>query len=336
MTRKWDFKWLPVTTLPGGTELRLPLHTLKGANPGPTLGLSAAVHGDEFVPSVGIIKQLLEQLDPAQLSGTVMAMPILNALGVGERSRHTPGDGMNLNEAFGETGPDAHVEPVKTATEQMADVITEGFLRNLNYLIDFHNGGDNHSVHMIEFTEDPASTGMARAFNMPILLKDVWGPRQMWKGAERLGVKTIVAELGGGGMLSDEWTARGVRGVLNVMRYLGMLPEPVEAPPRQYVVDNRPGHGRNLVILRPREGGLIIPDPAINAQKSFDGEPVVGVPTLGRLLNPYDLTVRQTFDTPFAKTLMLAAVVSPSWNYPGEFAYILADADAAEVHRGGR
>jgi hypothetical protein len=331
MNRKWDFQWLPVTTLPDGTELRLPLHVLKGARPGPTLGLSAAIHGDEIIPTVGVIQRVLELLDPAELSGTVMAVPILNALGVGERSRHTPGDGMNLNEAFGAPGPDAHIEPVKTATEQIADVATEGFLRHLNYLIDFHNGGDNHSVHMIEFTEDRESTGMARAFNMPILLKDTWGPRQMWKHAETLGVKTIVAELGGGGFLYNEWLERGVRGTFNVMRCLGMLSGKVEPPPKQYVVNNTPGHGKNLVILRPREGGLIVPDPAIDPQKSFDGQPVVGVPVLGRLLNPYDLTVRQTFDAPFARTLMLAAVVSPSWNFPGEFAYILANADVAEI-----
>jgi hypothetical protein len=102
---------------------------------------------------------------------------------------------------------------------------------------------------------------------------------------------------------SDEWTARGGGGIFNVMRYLGMLAGPVEALPKQYAVDNRPGRGRNSVILRPREGGLIVPDAAVTAQTSFGGQPVTGVTTLGRMLSPYDLTMRQTFDAPFTRTL---------------------------------
>ena len=61
--------------------------------------------------------------------------------------------------------------------------------------------------------------------------------------------------------------------VFNVMRQLGMLPGEVEKPPQQYVVDNTHGHHRNLVLLRPREGGLLMPEAAINARASFDGQP---------------------------------------------------------------
>ena len=100
MSLQSTFEWLPVTTLTNGAELRLPLHVVKGARPGPILGLSGTLHGDEYVPSVNIINRVLELLDPAELSGTVMAVPVCNPLGAGERSRHTPGDGMNLIRPF--------------------------------------------------------------------------------------------------------------------------------------------------------------------------------------------------------------------------------------------
>jgi predicted deacylase len=74
------FDWLPVSTLSSGAELRLPLHTVVGTHPGPTLGLSALVHGNESVPSVGIIRTVLERLDAAELRGTVLAVPVLNPL----------------------------------------------------------------------------------------------------------------------------------------------------------------------------------------------------------------------------------------------------------------
>jgi hypothetical protein len=115
------------------------------------------------------------------------------------------------------------------------------------------------------------------------------------------------------------------------MRQLGMLPGEVLPPPRQYVVNNLPGHEENLNILRPCEAGLIVPEPAITPRVAFDGQPIAGAQVLGRLLNPYDLTVRQEFATPFARTLMLATRVVPTWCTPGEFGYIITDADMAEV-----
>jgi predicted deacylase len=328
MTRTFD--WIPVTTLASGAELRVPLHTLAGAQPGPTLGLSALVHGNEPVPSIGIIRAVLERLDPGQLRGTLLAAPVLNPLGYAAMSRHTPEDGMNLNGAFIESDAGGHPEPVKTVSIQIATAISAGFLSKLNYQIDFHTGG-NASVHMIEFTDDPESRAMARAFNMPILLRDVWMPGQMWTRAEQLGVKVIVAELGGAGQLYNQWVERGVAGVFNVLRQIGMLPGEVIPPPRQYVVNNLPGHEENLNILRPREAGLIVPDPAITPQHAFDGQPIAGPLVLGRLLNPYDLTVRQEFVAPFARTLMLATRIAPTWCTPGEFGYIITDADNAEI-----
>ena len=237
---------------------------------------------------------------------------------------------MNLNGAFIETDAGGHPEPVKTVSIQLATAISDGFLSKLDYQIDFHSGG-NASVHMIEFTDDPESRAMARAFNMPILLRDVWMPGQMWTRAEQLGVKVIVAELGGAGQLYNEWIERGVAGVFNVMRQIGMLPGEVIPPPRQYVVNNLPGHEENLNILRPREAGLIVPDPAITPQRAFDGQPIAGPLVLGRLLNPYDLTMRQEFAAPFARTLMLATRITPTWCTPGEFGYIITDADHAEI-----
>jgi hypothetical protein len=58
---------------------------------------------------------------------------------------------------------------------------------------------------------------------------------------------------------------------------------------------------------------------------------VSGVPVLGELLNMYDLTVRQTFEAPFEQTLLIAAPVAPCWCYPGEYAYIMFDADKAKI-----
>ena len=75
MTLRTSFSWLPVTTMADGSELRLPLHVLKGAKPGPTLGLTGLIHGDEALPSVAIIRRIFELLDPNELSGTSWQCP---------------------------------------------------------------------------------------------------------------------------------------------------------------------------------------------------------------------------------------------------------------------
>ncbi len=331
MNLKSTFEWLPVTKLPNGGELRLPLHIVEGHRPGPTLGLSGAIHGDEFLPTVAIIRRVLELIDPAELSGTLMAVPICNPLGAGARSRMTPADGMNLNSAFANLVKNGPSRDMTSISEQMAQVLTEKFLSRLNYQIDFHSGGDYHSVHMIEFPNTPVGLSMARAFNMPILLRDDWQPDQIWGMSAKLGVECIVAECGGGGTLHAEWVERGVQGTFNVMRQLGMLPGKVQPPPKQYVVANDDPKVHNLVIVLPREGGVVIPEPVLTAQVAFDGQPLDGPISVGKLLNMYDLSVIEEYKTPFKRTLLLASMVVPAWYFSGEIAYIYADADKAEI-----
>ena len=88
-------------------------------------------------------------------------------------------------------------------------------------------------------------------------------------------------------------------------------------PPQQYMVRGDSGHEHNANILKAREGGLIIPNPAITPQTVFDGQPVTGVPVFSELLNMYDLTVRQAFEAPFDRTLVDCRVVGPAWSYAG-------------------
>ena len=68
------YEEIPITTLASGYRLALPVHRVTGAQPGPTLGLTAMIHGDEPLPIV-IIQRLLKELDPDQLKGTVLMMP---------------------------------------------------------------------------------------------------------------------------------------------------------------------------------------------------------------------------------------------------------------------
>ena len=73
------YERIPVTTLASGFELFIPLHRVEGRSAGPTLGLSAVVHGDEPLTNE-VIRQVLLRVDPGELRGTLLAVPIVIGL----------------------------------------------------------------------------------------------------------------------------------------------------------------------------------------------------------------------------------------------------------------
>src|SRR5438105_12409245 len=99
MTLNTTYEKIPVTTLASGFELFIPLHRLDGRSPGPTLGLSAVVHGDEPLTNE-VIRQVLTRVDPAELRGSILAVPIVNTLAFETLTRHTPIDMLDLNRNF--------------------------------------------------------------------------------------------------------------------------------------------------------------------------------------------------------------------------------------------
>ena len=89
---------LPVSKLSNHTPVTLPVHVLHGAQPGPAMFVSAAIHGDEL-NGVEIIRRVLRTLQPGNISGTLLCVPVVNAYGFIGRSRYLP-DRRDLNRSF--------------------------------------------------------------------------------------------------------------------------------------------------------------------------------------------------------------------------------------------
>ena len=89
---------IPVARLPTQTMLSLPVVAINGFADGPTLWVSAAIHGDEL-NGVEIIHRVLQQISPHKLRGTLIAVPIVNVFGFIEQSRYLP-DRRDLNRSF--------------------------------------------------------------------------------------------------------------------------------------------------------------------------------------------------------------------------------------------
>src|SRR5262249_48931240 len=124
---------IPVSTLASGYSLSIPVLVITGAKPGPCIGVSAMIHGDE-IEGLLIVRELWRSIDPSELAGSLWMMPVANPLAMEAITRHTPIDMLDMNRLF----PGA---PDGWLSEQQAYAITNGFISKIDYLVDIHAGG---------------------------------------------------------------------------------------------------------------------------------------------------------------------------------------------------
>ncbi|MDA0681002.1 MAG: succinylglutamate desuccinylase/aspartoacylase family protein [Proteobacteria bacterium] len=127
---------LPVADLYTATSLCMPLQIICGRNAGPTLFVSAAVHGDEL-NGVEIIRRLLRRKVLKSLSGTLLAVPIVNVHGFINQSRYLP-DRRDLNRSFPGSARGS-------VAARLANIFLEQVVAKANYGIDLHTGAIDRS-----------------------------------------------------------------------------------------------------------------------------------------------------------------------------------------------
>jgi predicted deacylase len=207
---------LPITQLYTQTRLHMPVHVVNGRRPGPRLFVCAAIHGDEL-NGVEIIRRVLRLKALNGLCGCLVAVPIVNVLGFISQSRYLA-DGRDLNRFFpgAETGSFAST---------LASLFMKEIVGRSTHGIDLHTGARHRSnFPQIRISDDdPAAFELAEAFGAPIII-----PSSVRDGSLRDAVRVKKIPLllyeAGEALRFDEVSIRiGVRGVLNVMRRLGML-----------------------------------------------------------------------------------------------------------------
>jgi predicted deacylase len=235
-------RFAPITTLASGFQLGLTIHVVQGSGPGPTVGVSAMIHGDEL-DGLLVARELVRTLDPSTMHGAVWILGVANPLAMEGVSRNTPLDMLDMNRLF----PGA---PDGWLSEQQAHAIAHEFIDHLDFLIDLHCGGTFPWVDYCYVVNDEE---LSRAF-LPALLYE---PATPYPGttatyAEEQGVRCMVVEIGGGYHDQPTHVANGVRGVLNQLRYAGVLEGEVERRPGQVLM-------RDMKVMRPRHGGICVP-----------------------------------------------------------------------------
>jgi predicted deacylase len=212
-----------------------PYVAVHGAEPGPAVLVIAGVHGSEYV-SIDAAVRLGASLDPAEMRGQVLVLPLLNPAAFWERTAYvSPVDKLNPNRAF-------PGKALGSITERLAYHLTERAIRGADGLIDLH-GGDIPEA-LVAFTIyqetgdavlDARSRAMAEAFGYCAMLvqRQEGAPISgtTYAAAAALGVPAIIAEDGGAGVYDQAASDRMLAGVENALRALGALAGQVRAVP---------------------------------------------------------------------------------------------------------
>lgn len=302
------YEEIPITTLANGHQVTLSVHRIVGEAPGPVLGMTALIHGDEIVPHA-VLRQLHAALDPATLKGTLLMLPVANPYAYEAQSRHTPLDGVNLNRVF----PGS---PAGLFSEQIADAIATQFVPELDYLVDFHGGGVFPTVDYVYLSK--LQPEMSLAFGSHLLYDGPGYVGTLSGLAEDQGTPTVVVEIGGGLLLDDQYLARGLQGAVNVMRHLGMLEGEPVLPETQITVTE-------MAVIRPKYGGALYPEVHLDRL----GEVMPGGTVLGRVISPYTFEELEVLKAPFDRNYMILLRGAIARTNPGDFGFMCANADVA-------
>lgn len=208
---------VPVAGLYTSTVMTMPVQVVNGRHSGPRLFVCAAIHGDEL-NGVEIVRRLLALKGLRRMRGALVAIPIVNVYGVVTHSRYLP-DRRDLNRFFpgSEHG---------SLTARLARLLTDEVVGRCTHGIDLHTGAlhRDNLPHVRADLDDPETARLAASFGVPVLLNSDVRDGSLRQAAAERGVPVLVYE-GGEALRFNEVAIRaGIRGVVEVMRALGMLP----------------------------------------------------------------------------------------------------------------
>ena len=247
-----------------------PVLVSHGAEPGPVLCLTGAVHGDEL-NGIEIIRRVVHSLDPKGLSGTVIGVPIVNLAGFQRNSRYLP-DRRDLNRYF----PGS---PTGSLASRVAHSFFTQIIERCDRLADLHTGSF-HRTNLPQLRADlskPAVVELSRGFGGIAVLQTQGAKGTLRRAAVDAGIPAVTLEAGEPLRLQPQQVDQGVRGIETLMHRLGMIdrhrnwPDPQPVFYESYWV--RSDHGGILLTQVDvgdvvREGSVLgtVTDPITNVR----------------------------------------------------------------------
>lgn len=200
------------------SELTMPVQVWCGKQAGPTLFISAAIHGDEL-NGVEIIRRLLKVKSLKRLKGTLITVPIVNLHGFINHSRYLP-DRRDLNRSF----PGSKSGSI---AGRLANIFLNEIVKKATHGIDLHTGAINRTnlPQIRADLDNDLVREMAASFGSPVMLNSNLRDGSLRAAAVKKGIPMLLYEAGEALRFDEVSIRAGVKGIINVMRHLAMLPK---------------------------------------------------------------------------------------------------------------
>ena len=248
-----------------GDTLSTPVLVAHGRFAGPTLCLTAAIHGDEL-NGIEVVRRLFHEVDVRQLRGTLIGVPVVNLLAFTRGARETP-DRRDLNRYF-------PGRPDGSFADRIAHALYEGIVTpHCDYLVDYHTGSFNRSnlPQLRANLEDKRVRRFARQFgDVPVMFKR--GSRKMLRRvATEAGIPSVSFEFGESTTVQTPYVDRALVATRTALVNLDMLPGEKRRLPQPVY--------RGARWIRAENGGIFISRKAI-------GDEVKAGEVIGVIANP--------------------------------------------------
>ncbi len=248
-----------------GSKLEAPVYVIHGKHPGPTLCLTAAIHGDEL-NGVEIIRKLVSDLSPKKLYGTVIGVPIVNLLGFTRGTRYLP-DRRDLNRYF-------PGNPNGSSASRIAFSFFENIVRHCDLLIDLHTGSltRTNMPQVRANLQIPEVLELTTKFGSTAVLHSRKLRGNLRSAATNYGIPAVALELGEPGSLQQAHVEEGIEIIETVMSGLNMTR-------RLWTVGGSQPVFYSSRWVRVNTGGLLISEVEV-------GERIWAGAVLGSMVNP--------------------------------------------------
>lgn len=236
---------LPAGRLYTHSPMTIPVHIVCGRRAGPRLFVSAAIHGDE-INGVEIIRRVLNSPSLKRLRGTLITVPIVNIHGLINHSRYLP-DRRDLNRSF--PGSEGGSLAARLANLFMQEIVCQS-----THGIDLHTGAiHRENLPQIRANiEDEETRRLANAFNVPVIISSNLRDGSLREAANEHGIPMLLYEAGEALRFDEVSIRAGVKGIINVMRALEMLP-----PTRRRNPPKEPVIARSSSWIRASDSGIL-------------------------------------------------------------------------------
>jgi Predicted deacylase len=300
-----------VARLTSGNDLKIIAHVIAGSNDGKTLGLIGGIHGDE-THCFEFFNKLIQNINPKDLNGNLIIIPVANPLAFENLSRNTPTDNLDLNRNF-PGNKDGWL------TEKIAYVISEEFVKKMDYLIDFHTSPPFLVVEYTIISKNSKNKeefiNIAKSFGFKFIYNTYGYKGALTTFATEIGITSIATESGPINEDNEAYSNTMIKKIKNVLALLNLI----NSKPNiegDFLIFEENAYGN----MRAPAGGIFIPgDPEIYIGKEKDENSI-----LFKIYDPY------TFDLikevkPIFKRSAVFLYRKRSVVKPGDYCYMICD-----------